>query len=44
MQELSEVIAVGVPAIKYFQSRYPDSELHFLTYEQGEEVVRLGPP
>lgn len=44
MQELSEVIAEGVPAVRYIQSRYPDSELHFLTYDQGEEIIRLAHP
>ena len=44
MQELSEVIAVGIPAIRYVREHYPEAELHFLTFAQGEQVIQLADP
>ncbi len=44
MLGLGDVTCVGIPAIRYFKNKFPDADIHFLTYAAGEEVVRLAEP
>ncbi|WP_268406919.1 glycosyltransferase family 9 protein [Alteromonas sp. a30] len=44
MLGLGDVTCVGIPAIRYFKNKFPDAELHFLTYAAAEEVLTLAEP
>ncbi len=44
MLGLGDVTCIGIPAIRYFKSKFPEAEIHFLTYAAGKEVVSLAEP
>lgn len=44
MLGLGDVTCIGVPALRFVRSRFPDAELTFLTFGVGEEVIQLAEP
>lgn len=40
----SDVLAIGVPALRFFKQKFPQAELHFLTYSQGAVLLKLAEP
>ena len=39
-----DALCIGLPALRFYQQKYPDAELHFLTFAQGAEFVALAEP
>lgn len=39
-----DVCAIGLPVLRYFQKNNPDAELHFLTFGDGAELIKLAEP
>lgn len=44
MLGLSDVTCIGIPAIRHFKSKFPEAEIHFLTYAEGKEMISLAEP
>lgn len=44
MAESGDVLAIGVPAIRYFKSIFPTAEISFLTYGDNAEFIKLAEP
>lgn len=44
MLGLGDVTCIGIPAIRHFKAKFPDAEIHFLTYAAGEEIISLAEP
>lgn len=41
MQTVGDVSAIGLPAIRFFEQKFPQAELHFLTFGQGKKIIQL---
>ena len=41
---VADVAAIAVPAIRYYQAQYPQAEITFLSFGQGNEIVELAEP
>ena len=39
-----DVAAIGVPALRFFKQKFPQAELHFLTFGQGKTIIQLAEP
>ena len=39
-----DVCAVGLPVLRNFQKTHPDAEIHFLTFGDGAELIKLAEP
>lgn len=39
-----DVAAIGVPALRFFKQKFPQAELHFLTFAQGQVLIELAEP
>lgn len=39
-----DVAAIGVPALRFFRQKFPQAELHFLTFGQGKTIIQLAEP
>ncbi len=39
-----DVCAIGLPVLRYFQDTQPDAEIHFLTFGDGAELIKLAEP
>lgn len=44
MHDPSDVVAIGLPAIRYFQRQFPDAELELLTYGSEADFIRFAEP
>lgn len=44
MLDLGDVTCIGVPSVRYLKHKYPNAEIHFLTYAEGLEVMALAEP
>jgi len=44
MLGLGDVTSIGVPALRYFKSRFPDAEISVLTFSTGREVIEMAEP
>lgn len=44
MLGFGDVTCIGIPALRYYQARYPDAEIHFMTYAAGKEIIQLAEP
>lgn len=39
-----DIAAIGVPALRFFRQKFPQAELHFLTFGQGKTIIELAEP
>jgi ADP-heptose:LPS heptosyltransferase len=39
-----EVCAIGLPVLRYFQKNNPQAEIHFLTFGDGADLIKLAEP
>ena len=39
-----DVCAIGLPVLRYFQKNNPQAEIHFLTFGDGAELIKLAEP
>ena len=44
MLSSADVCAIGLPVLRYFQKNNPQAEIHFLTFGDGAELIRLAEP
>jgi ADP-heptose:LPS heptosyltransferase len=44
MHEPSDVVAIGLPTVRYFQERFPDAKLELMTYGPEADFIRLAEP
>lgn len=44
MLSSGDVCAIGLPALRNFQKTHPDAEIHFLTFGEGAELIKLAEP
>ena len=44
MLKIGDVACIGIPALRFFKQKFPDAELHFLSYGEGAELIRLAEP
>lgn len=44
MLGLGDVTCIGVPGVRHIKRKYPNAEVHFLTYAAGFEVMALAEP
>lgn len=44
MLGFGDVTCIGIPALRHLRQKFPDAELHMLTYAAGEEVIKLAMP
>jgi ADP-heptose:LPS heptosyltransferase len=44
MLSSSDVCAIGLPVLRYYQKTLPNAEIHFLTFGDGAELVKLAEP
>ena len=44
MLSSSDVCAIGLPVLRYYQTTFPDAEIHFLTFGDGAELIKLAEP
>ena len=44
MLSSADVCAIGLPVLRYFQKNNPQAEIHFLTFVDGAELIRLAEP
>lgn len=44
MLGLGDVTSIGIPALRYFKSRFPEAEISVLTFAAGREVFELAEP
>ncbi|MBU2977942.1 hypothetical protein KO501_06880 [Alteromonas sp. C1M14] len=44
MLGLGDVTCVGIPAIRHIKQKYPDANIHVLTYAAGEDIIALAEP
>ncbi len=40
---LGDIAAILVPAVRIYKRKYPDASINVLTYQAGEEIMRLHP-
>lgn len=39
-----DVSAIGLPVLRHFQASFPDAEIHFLTFADGAELLKIAEP
>jgi ADP-heptose:LPS heptosyltransferase len=44
MLSSADVCAIGLPVLRYFQKTSPDAEIHFLTFGDGAQLIKLAEP
>lgn len=44
MLGLGDTLSIGVPALRFFKHKYPDAEMHFLTFAEGRDTIALAEP
>ncbi len=44
MLSTADAFAIGLPVVRLFQARFPQAEIHFLTFEQGGKLLSLAEP
>jgi hypothetical protein len=44
MLSSADVCAIGLPVLRYYQKTLPDAEIHFLTFGDGAELIKLAEP
>jgi ADP-heptose:LPS heptosyltransferase len=44
MLSSADVCAIGLPVLRYFQKNNPDAQIHFLTFGDGAELIKLAEP
>jgi hypothetical protein len=44
MLSIGDVACIGLPALRFFKLKFPDAEIHFLTFDQGADIIRLAEP
>nr|WP_252731910.1 hypothetical protein [Paraglaciecola arctica] len=44
MLSSADVCAIALPVLRYFQKNNPDAELHFLTFADGTDLIKLAEP
>ena len=44
MVSAGDALAIGLPAIRYFQQQLADAELHVLSYGEGQKLLELAEP
>jgi ADP-heptose:LPS heptosyltransferase len=44
MLSSGDVCAIGLPVLRNFQKNHPDAEIHFLTFGDGAELIKLAEP
>jgi len=44
MLSSADVCAIGLPVLRYFQKTLPGAEIHFLTFGDGVELIKLAEP
>ncbi|MFT4940873.1 MAG: ADP-heptose:LPS heptosyltransferase [Paraglaciecola sp.] len=44
MLSIGDVACIGLPALRFFQRKFPDADIHFLTFDQGADIIRLAEP
>ena len=44
MLSSADVCAIGLPVLRYFQKNNPQAEIHFLTFGDGAELIKLAEP
>ncbi len=44
MLGLGDVTCIGIPAIRYFKSKFPDAEITVLTFAAGKDILQLAEP
>ncbi|MDP5032903.1 glycosyltransferase family 9 protein [Paraglaciecola sp.] len=40
----SDVVAIGLPALRFFKQKFPEAEIHFLSFGQAAGVLKLAEP
>ena len=41
MLKAGDVACIGVPALRFFKQKFPNAEVHFLTYGEGADIIKL---
>ncbi|MEG3766895.1 hypothetical protein, partial [Alteromonas sp. 14N.309.X.WAT.G.H12] len=44
MLGLGDVTCVGIPAIRHIKQKYPNGQIHLLTYAAGKDIIALAEP
>ncbi len=44
MLNSGDVCAIALPVLRNFQKNHPDAEIHFLTFGDGAEIIKLAEP
>ena len=44
MLSSGDVCAIGLPVLRYYQKTLPDADIHFLTFGDGAELIKLAEP
>jgi ADP-heptose:LPS heptosyltransferase len=44
MLKAGDVACIGVPALRFFKQKFPDADVHFLSFADGTEIIRLAEP
>jgi ADP-heptose:LPS heptosyltransferase len=44
MLSSADVCAIGLPVLRYYQKTLPNAEIHFLTFGDGAELIKLAEP
>jgi ADP-heptose:LPS heptosyltransferase len=44
MLSSGDVCAIGLPVLRYFQKTFPNAEIHFLSFGDGAELLKLAEP
>ena len=44
MLSSADVCSIGLPVLRYFQKTLPNAEIHFLTFADGAELIKLAEP
>lgn len=44
MLSSGDVCAIGLPVLRYFQKTHPNAQMHFLTFGDGAELIKLAEP
>lgn len=44
MLSSGDVCAIGLPVLRYFQKTHPNAEIHFLSFGDGAELLKLAEP
>ena len=44
MLKVGDVACIGIPALRLFKQKFPDADVHFLTYGDGVDIIELAEP